>query len=352
MQQPPIRYARSPDGVRLAYQDFGDGPPLVFVAFCPFSHVQREMEIPEARRYLLEQARTSRTIRYDGRGNGLSDRSATDFSLDAQVRDLETVIDHLSLERVALLGASIAAPAAITFAALHPARVSHLILWHAYANGADLFGSALSAASTLADTDWELFTQTLAHVAFGWEQGDLAREYAAMVRGAVDKNALRGSIPSMFAAYDVRRHLAHIQAPTLVMARRGAPEPAAESARVLASAIPNARLMILEPGPPIPYVGDSDSVLAAGREFLASDSPLPVPELDRGPPAALTTRETEVLSLLAGGRTGKEIAAELGVGVSTVQRHIANIYAKIGARGRVDAAAYALARGLVRPRDT
>lgn len=351
MEQPPIRYARSPDGVRLAYQDFGDGPPLVFVAFCPFSHVQREMEIPEARRYLMELARTSRVIRYDGRGNGLSDRNATDFSLDAQVRDLEAVIDHLALERVALLGASIAAPAAITYAALHPARVSHLILWHAYASGADLFGSTLGAASTLADTDWELFTQTLAHVAIGWEQGDLAREYAAMVRAAVDKNALIGEIPSMFSSYDVRRHLAHIQAPTLVLARRG-PEPAAESARVLASAIPNARLMILEPGPPVPYVGDSEAVLEAGRQFLASDSATLAPALDDRAPAPLTVRETEVLSLLAGGHTGKEIAHELSVSLSTAQRHIANIYAKIGARGRVDAAAYALARGLVRPRES
>ena len=110
--------------------------------------------------------------------------------------------------------------------------------------------------------------------------------------------------------------------------------------------------MILEAGPPTPYLGDSDSVLAAGREFLASDSTLAAPVADGGARAALTTRETEVLSLLAGGRTGKEIAAELGVGLSTVQRHIANIYTKIGARGRVDAAAYALERGLARPRDS
>jgi DNA-binding CsgD family transcriptional regulator len=58
-----------------------------------------------------------------------------------------------------------------------------------------------------------------------------------------------------------------------------------------------------------------------------------------------------VLSLLAGGRTGREIAEALGISLSTAQRHIANIYGKIGARGRVDAAAYALARGLVTPRE-
>ena len=66
----------------------------------------------------------------------------------------------------------------------------------------------------------------------------------------------------------------------------------------------------------------------------------------------LTAREVEVLSLLAGGCSGKEIAAQLTVSLSTVQRHIANVYAKIGARGRVEAAAYALARGLAQPRDS
>ena len=74
------------------------------------------------------------------------------------------------------------------------------------------------------------------------------------------------------------------------------------------------------------------------------------PLASRQPSVSLTPRETEVLSLLASGRSGKEIAAELSVSLSTVQRHIANIYAKIGARGRVEAVAYALARGLVQPR--
>ena len=86
----------------------------------------------------------------------------------------------------------------------------------------------------------------------------------------------------------------------------------------------------------------------ARRESLAVESATAAPAVNTCAPAARTTREAEVLSLLAGGRTGKEIAADLGVSRSTAQRHIANIDAKIGARGRDDAAAYPLARGLVR----
>jgi DNA-binding NarL/FixJ family response regulator len=83
------------------------------------------------------------------------------------------------------------------------------------------------------------------------------------------------------------------------------------------------------------------------RQGEASGLPLASRHLS----VSLTPRETEVLSLLASGRSGKEIAAELSVSLSTVQRHIANIYAKIGVRGRVEAAAYAIERRLVRPRN-
>jgi DNA-binding CsgD family transcriptional regulator len=66
----------------------------------------------------------------------------------------------------------------------------------------------------------------------------------------------------------------------------------------------------------------------------------------------LTEREHQVLRLLANGRTGKEIAGELAISVPTAQRHIANIYAKIGARGRVEAAAYAFEHGMLPRRQT
>jgi DNA-binding CsgD family transcriptional regulator len=67
-------------------------------------------------------------------------------------------------------------------------------------------------------------------------------------------------------------------------------------------------------------------------------------------PDGLTAREVEVLRLVASGQTNKEIATALVVSVPTVQRHIANIYGKIGARGRADATAYTISRGLASPR--
>jgi DNA-binding NarL/FixJ family response regulator len=65
----------------------------------------------------------------------------------------------------------------------------------------------------------------------------------------------------------------------------------------------------------------------------------------------LTATETRVLKLLASGLTSKEIAVELGSVVRTIERHIQNIYDKIGVRGRADATAYAISQGIYTPPD-
>jgi DNA-binding NarL/FixJ family response regulator len=63
-------------------------------------------------------------------------------------------------------------------------------------------------------------------------------------------------------------------------------------------------------------------------------------------PGGLTERESEILTHLASGRTNKEIATDLFISVATVERHVANIYRKIGVRSRVEATAFALSGGL------
>ena len=87
------------------------------------------------RHWLEELARDHLLVRYDERGCGLSDWTVEDFSFDAWVRDLETVVDALGLDRFPLLGISQGGPVAITYAIRHPERVSHLILYGTYARG-------------------------------------------------------------------------------------------------------------------------------------------------------------------------------------------------------------------------
>jgi pimeloyl-ACP methyl ester carboxylesterase len=133
MQQ-QIRFAEAPDGVRIAYAVAGDGPPLVKAAHW-LSHVEYEWSSPLWRPWLEGMASRWKLVRYDERGCGLSDRNAEGFRLEDCVRDLEVVVDACGLERFALAGMSQGGPIAIAYAAKHPERVSHLVLYGTYLRG-------------------------------------------------------------------------------------------------------------------------------------------------------------------------------------------------------------------------
>ncbi len=123
-----IHFCATPDGVRLAYAVSGDGPPLVKAANW-LTHLDYDWESPVWRHWWQGLSGRHRLIRYDERGCGLSQWDVDDFSLESFVRDLESVVDSLGLERFPLLGISQGGPIAITYAARHPERVERLILY-------------------------------------------------------------------------------------------------------------------------------------------------------------------------------------------------------------------------------
>ena len=137
-QEPPqrqeIRFCTTNDKVRLAYATVGSGFPLVKVANC-FNHLDFEWESPIWRHWVRDLARDYNIVRYDGRGNGLSEWDVKDISFEAWIHDLETVVDAAGLRRFALMGISQGGAVAIAYAARHPERVSHLILGGAYSRG-------------------------------------------------------------------------------------------------------------------------------------------------------------------------------------------------------------------------
>ena len=356
--QPRIRYAITVDRVSIAFWTLGKGEPLVYMAGGPWGHVEL-WDILECRQWYERLAQERMLVRYDIRGTGYSERDVSDHSLDALVADVETVVDRLGLDRFDMFGAFDAGPVAIAYAARHPEQVSQLILWCSWARSSDIRSPRIRAWLGLIDQDWELMTDTCAHLALGWPAGEVGRHAAQRLRESVSPEAARAALEAM-GTFDVTELLPNLKVPTLVLHRSDIPWLPVSIARELASRIPDARLSILEGESTAPYLGDTEAASAideflgegkvgrtAQREADAHPSERDGSGPTRGYPHGLTEREVEVLRHLAGGRTNDEIAKELFVSVRTVERHVANIYAKIGTRGRANATAYALSHNLI-----
>jgi len=273
--EPRIQYAKTADGVSIAFWTLGEGTPYVWMPMPPFSHIQLEWQDPRSRAQYERVAEKRKLVRYDGRGTGLSDREMTDFSLDAQMLDLEAVVDRLGLERFALFAPTNSGPAAIAYAAQHPERVSRLVLWCTWAQKSDWSHSPqLRALRGLVNRDWETYTETYAHVGLGWSAGAEAHQAAALMRESVTQGAMLAWAEAV-PRFEVTGLLPQVKSPTLVLHRRQFPLLDVEVARCLASGIPNARLALLEGESAAPWAGDMEAGLAAIDEFLGDSEPAP-----------------------------------------------------------------------------
>ena len=346
MVEPQIQYAKASDGVRIAYWTVGEGTPFLHMPPFPVSNIQKEWGFAPQRRFYEDLVSSLRLVRYDCRGAGLSDRDVSDVTLEAHARDIFAVADRLGLDRFALLGYGHSGGIAIDFAARYPERVSHLVLWCAYPRGAD-YGRVqrVRTFQTLMDQDWEFWTRAESLRLSEYEGGETSQYFLDYVRDSVTKEGSQAVVAEL-RKIDVTALMAEVQAQTLVLHRSGLAAITVEMAREMASTIPNARLMLFDGSGISPFLGGATEIEAAIREHIAR-LPSSAPVEAQPDPAILTPRETEVLRLIAAGRTSSEISSDLALSVRTVGRHITNIYAKIGARTRADATAYAIRRRLV-----
>jgi DNA-binding CsgD family transcriptional regulator/pimeloyl-ACP methyl ester carboxylesterase len=342
---PPLRSARTGDGVTLAWTALGVGPPLIWMP--SMGNLVAQWRVPPLRRAYERLAGSFRLVLYDGRGTGASDRRVdhAGLGLDGQLHDLAAVVEAVGPEPVALLGYYHSVPAAIAYAAAHPRRVSRLVLF----GGALRLRDSMSPQQTqallsLIDQDWDLFAETAAHTWLGWQAGESGRLIAESFRTAATPTLAR----ALFAEagrIDVSELASQVHAPTLVLHRQGAGQMPVEASQRLAEALPHATLAVLEGSTPTLFFEDADRDLATVTRFLRSGT-TPGAGDRKQRPDGLTPRELEVLRLLAEGHSNAEIAARTGISVHTVERHAANLYRKIGARGRADATAYAVRQGL------
>lgn len=247
-----IKYCRTSDGVRLAYATAGSGPPLVKTANW-LSHLEYDWESPVWQHVVHGLARRHRLVRYDARGSGMSDWDVETLSLEAWVNDLETVVDAVGVDRFALLGVSQGCAVSIAYAARHPERVSHLVLYGGFALGA--------ARRSPADREIRAATATLMRHGWGSDNPAFRQIFTAQfMPGATPEQAAffnelqrRTTSPECAARYltttgelDVRDLLGKLTMPTLVMHAREDQRVPFDLGRSMAADIPGARFVPLQ----------------------------------------------------------------------------------------------------------
>jgi pimeloyl-ACP methyl ester carboxylesterase len=279
-----IRFCTATDGLRLAYSIVGQGPVLVMPP--PWvSHQELSWQDPAYHHFWERLANHHTLVCYDRPGTGLSDRTRTEFSLDSDLQDLETVIDHLKLKRLALMGYSCGGCISIAYIAKHPRRVSHLILFGAYARGPAIATEEVkSSLISLVRAHWGIGSRALADIFM--PGGDAtARETFARFQRECATTEIAAKILDLVYKVDVARLLPSLRIPTLVLHRQQDRAMPFRLGRELASLIPDARFVPLEGADHFPWLGNTDSVLYAIAEFLGD--PVPVGQAaDSKQPAA------------------------------------------------------------------
>lgn len=344
----PIRFCRSQDGVRIAYAVHGHGPPLILGKNW-ISHLQYDWDDPVLGHLLDALGRVTTVVRYDERGYGLSDWDPEDFSLEARVGDLEAVAAAAGFDRYALMAMAQAGQVAISHAVQRPERVSRLILSGTFAGVTDEYRER-----------FEEYFEALIHIVrFGWTLPDsrFRRVFSeSMVPGATETqkrwiDELQPLVTSKETAItaarerqkvDVTSLLVDVRVPTLVLHTRGNRMSPIEQGRLMAAHIPDAHLVPLESENMSPLAGESawQVWLQEVTRFMEPErASIPARSARSEPVEQLTEREVELLHLVARGLTNDEIAEQLTLSSRTVERHLSNVYRKLGVAGRAARAA-------------
>lgn len=348
-----IRFCRSFDGTRIAYAQTGEGSPLVMAPHW-FGHLELTWQDAVWRPWLQALSRDYSLLRMDERGCGLSDRDVADLSFEALVRDLEAVADALGHQSFALYGTNHGGAIAIEYAARHPERVSHLVLFNAYARGWLRRGLPRAveeeneARLKLIELGWErdepyyrqlLASQHIAQSASAEELGKLAE----LVRWAVPVHNLVALIRCVFAI-DVSAAATRVKCPVLVLQARAAPRVPFEEGRVIAGLILGARLVPLDTTNNI--LLEREPAFAQFFDELRAFLPSSARVAGRARFAGLTAREIDILERLAQGLDNAQIAAHLQLSEKTVRNYISQMFDKLGVENRGQAIVLARESGL------
>jgi pimeloyl-ACP methyl ester carboxylesterase/class 3 adenylate cyclase len=276
------RYAKTVDGLSIAYQVLGQGPVDLVYSEAWISNVDARWDVPGFGAFFRQLASISRLILFDRRGTGLSDRptQVESLALEHGVDDLRAVMDATESERAVLFGFEDGGMLAGMFAATHPDRTIALVLFAPW-------------AKALKTPDWP-FGWTEAeqdewdrHVAAEWGTTAFARRILSIAapgrerdedfvealaryhRACASPAAVR-AIDAMHLEIDARPVLRSIHVPVLVMNRIDDGMQPVDEVRFMAGAIPGAQLVELPGAEHPPFVGDTDRVVDELHRFITS----------------------------------------------------------------------------------
>ena len=351
-----IRFCTAADGVKLAYAISGEGPPLVMSASW-LTHLEHQWRSLAWRPWLEGFSRAHTLLRYDSRGCGLSDRGLGEISFETWVRDFECVIDAAGFDRFALLGTCQGGPIAMEYAARHPERVSHLVLYGTYVRG--------RFKRTNIPLQPEKARVLLDLLRLGWGQENHAflqvwatqfqpggslehlRSWSEQMRAATSAESAARLLPISWHL-DMTETVRRLAVPVLVLhPERDAVVPI-EEGRLLASLIRDCRFVQLDSQNHMPLADEAawPRLLAEVQTFLGQKSAAPHPSRPSLPLDDLTPRERNVLECIARGQDNSEIAASLGLSEKTVRNHVTRVCDKIGVEHRYQAIVLARDAGL------
>ncbi len=338
---PEIRTCITSDGVRIAFWAAGHGQPLFLVNAPLPNHLEKEWEVAELCRWYESLTEHFMVIRYNPRGFGLSQRDVGDVSLTAQHLDLDAVIGALGLERVAVLAESLSAPIILDYSVCNPAKITHLILWNGVSSARDFFSTPMhDALLSVASKDWISYCMAEASANRAWTRPQEVRQIANMCAESTSSNVFLRFVDTLLA-FDATPLLPNVRSRTLILEGKDAPGATVARNRLLAARIPHSKLEIVDDEVPAFRVFESEDMVSRTVKFIReprldneNDAIDPAIALDFG---NLTQRELQLLNLLMEGCSNHDLVEKMNISLHTVERHLANIYGKLGVHSRLEA---------------
>jgi len=348
-----IRLTKSPDGTAIAWAEAGAGSSLVKASNW-LTHLEHEPQSPVWRHWIRFFADHYRFVRYDERGCGMSDREVAELSLDRSVEDLEAVVTAAKPRTpFILLGISQGGAAAIRFAVANPDKVSHLILYGAYAQGRAMQHDRAAEESQRA---------RIALTRSGWGQNNpVYRQLftSRFIPGASDEQIrwfnelckitasaeMAARIMEFRLHIDVTALLPQVAAPTLVLHARSDEAISPSQGRLLAARIPGATLVELDSRNHI--LLETEPAWARFKDEVLAFTGRPARGDEDAVFARLSPREREILVLISTGCTNIDIGRQLFISEKTVRNHVTRIFEKLGVSSRAQAIVLAKDRGLL-----